>query len=238
VPQSLRSVLRVLVFVGVVLVSVWAASHWEMIEPRALAGWANRHPAAAPAAYLMLRLFGAIALVPGSVMAVGTGIIFGPVLGSIYNLAGSTIGAVAAFLVARFIAADWLVRRFGHSPGLKRLMRAVDTNGWRFVAFVRLVPLFPYNLLNYALGLTRIPLSRYALTSMICMIPGDIAYVYLGYTSGELATDGVTAVRKVLLAVSLLVALTLMPPLIRSYLAPPNSRAESEPRDEPGGQTR
>jgi len=222
--ELLRTILRTLVFVGVILASVWAAAHWNAFEPRAMAGWADSHGATAPVVYLMIRLIGAIALVPGSVMAIGSGIVFGPVLGAIYNLIGSTIGAVAAFLVARFIAADWLNHRFGRSPRLQRLMQAVEVSGWRFVAFVRLVPLFPYNVLNYALGLTRIPLAQYTVTSIICMIPGDIAYVYLGYSSGELVTEGQAAVRHVLLAVSFLLALALLPPLVRAYLAPETAR--------------
>lgn len=222
--ELLRSVLRTLLFVGVILASVWAAAHWEAFEPRTMAGWAQTHGATVPFVYLAIRLVGAIALVPGSVMAIGSGIVFGPVLGAIYNLIGSTIGAVAAFLIARFIAADWLNRRFGSSPRLQRLMLAVEASGWRFVAFVRLVPLFPYNVLNYALGLTRIPLAQYTLTSIVCMIPGDIAYVYLGYSSGELVTEGQAAMRKVLLAVSLLLALALIPPLVRAFLAPETAR--------------
>ena len=94
---------------------------------------------------------------PGSVITLAGGALFGPVWGTFYSLTGATAGAAAAFLVARYLASDWVHRKAG--GWTKQLIEGVDKEGWRFVAFVRLVLLFPFNLLNYALGLTRIPLA-------------------------------------------------------------------------------
>jgi uncharacterized membrane protein YdjX (TVP38/TMEM64 family) len=84
------------------------------------------------------------------------------------------LGATIAFMIARYVASDWVAARAGER--LARLIRGVEEEGWRFVAFVRLVPLFPFNLVNYAFGLTRIRLGEYALASFVCMAPGALAY--------------------------------------------------------------
>src|ERR1700688_3066746 len=98
---------------------------------------------------------------------------------------------------------------------LARLIRGVEEEGWRFVAFVRLVPLFPFNLVNYAFGLTRIRLREYVLASFVCMAPGALAYTYLGYAGREAASGQAGAVRKGLFALTLLTAVALLPRLAR-----------------------
>lgn len=116
------------------------------------------------------------------------GALFGPLWGMVVNLLGATLGASAAFLLGRYVAGDRIRRMAGGR--LDRLVTGVEAEGWRFVAFVRLVPIFPFNLLNYALGLTRIPFAPYVLASMICMLPGTFAYTWLGYTGREASTGG------------------------------------------------
>jgi len=139
--------------------------------------------------------------------------LFGPVWGSVWNLAGATLGATLAFLIARYVASDWVAHR---SRGrLKGLIDGVEAEGWRFIAFVRLVPVFPFNLLNYALGLTRIRLSHYVLASLIAMIPGTIAYTWLGHAGREVAAGSETAVRNLLLALGLLAVVAFLPRLVR-----------------------
>jgi len=95
------------------------------------------------------------------------------------------------------------------------LVEGVEAEGWRFVAFVRLVPLFPYNLLNYALGLTRIRLFHYMVTSYICMLPGAIAYTYLGYAGRNAVAGGEGMIKKALLGLGLLALVAFLPRLIK-----------------------
>jgi rhodanese-related sulfurtransferase len=97
---------------------------------------------------------------------------------------------------------------------LMQLKNGVEAEGWRFIAFVRLVPLFPFNVLNYALGLTRIRLSHYVITSYLCMLPGAIAYTYLGYAGREAVGGGEGMIQKGLLALALLAAVMFLPRLI------------------------
>ena len=178
----------------------------------------------APLAYIALYVIATVLLLPGSILALATGVLFGPVLGSIYALAGATAGATLAFLVARYLAADWVAEKAGGR--LKQLIAGVEAEGWRFVAFVRLVPLFPFNFLNYALGLTRIRLLDYVFASFVCMAPGAIAYTYLGYAGREALSSGEALIEKGLIALGLLALLAFLPRLIQRLRAAPNTIAD------------
>jgi uncharacterized membrane protein YdjX (TVP38/TMEM64 family) len=154
-----------------------------------------------------------VLFVPGSVLTLAGGALFGPLWGTLSNLAGAMLGATLAFVAARYVAADFVARRAG--ARIKALVEGVEAEGWRFVAFVRLVPLFPFNLLNYALGLTRIGFAEYLLASAICIVPGAFAYTYVGYAGRETAAHGAGAIRNIALAIGLLAAVALLPRLVR-----------------------
>src|SRR4030065_574344 len=117
----------------------------------------------APLLFMGIYAISTVLFLPGSVLTIAGGVLFGPVWGTFYSLTGATIGATIAFLTARYLASDLILRKTGGR--LRRLINGVEAEGRRFVAFVRLVPLFPFNLLNYALGLTRIRLLHYVVTS-------------------------------------------------------------------------
>lgn len=214
-----RSIFRIALIAVIFLSIAWLAPRLQSLEPDRIAAWFADFGPLAPSAFILVRMIGAVVFVPGSLMGIGAGILFGPVWGAIYNLVGSTFGAILAFSVARFLAPDWVTRRVVRKPHLSRLLEGIEAEGWRFVAFVRLVPLFPYNLLNYALGLTRIKFSHYALATLICMIPADIAYVYLGYAAREAVAGNEAAVRTGLLSLGLLAGLAFIPRWVRRYRA-------------------
>lgn len=174
--------------------------------------WIESGGVVAPLIFVCVYALATVALVPGSVLTLAGGVLFGPIWGSLWNLTGATLGAVLAFLAARHVGADWAERRVG--PRMKRLTDGVSAEGWRFVAFVRLVPLFPFNLLNYALGLTRIGVVPYAIATWVFMIPGAFAYTYLGYVGREAASGGEDLIRKGLLALALLAAAAFLPRLV------------------------
>ncbi len=162
-----------------------------------------------------------VLFLPGAVITLAGGALFGPVWGTLYSLTGATAGATIAFLVARYLASDWAHRRAG--GWTKSIIDGVEREGWRFIAFVRLVPLFPFNLLNYALGLTRIRLLSYIVGSFIFMLPGAFAYTYLGYAGREAAAGGGGLVRKGLLALSLLAMVAFLPGLIKRVRRKPGT---------------
>jgi rhodanese-related sulfurtransferase len=116
-------------------------------------------------------------------------------------------------LTARYAAADWVRRKAG--TRLNRLINGVEAEGWRFVAFMRLMPLIPFNLLNYALGLTRIGVVPYVLASLVCMAPGALAYTWLGYAGREAVGGNEAAIRYGLMGLALLAAVAFVPRLVR-----------------------
>lgn len=125
---------------------------------------------------------------------------------------GATLGATLAFLGARHLGAHWVERRAGRR--LRSLTEGVSAEGWRFVAFVRLVPLFPFNLLNYALGLTRISLPTYVVASAVFMLPGAVAYTWLGHIGREAFAGGEGIVPDLLIALALVAAMLFIPRLV------------------------
>jgi uncharacterized membrane protein YdjX (TVP38/TMEM64 family)/rhodanese-related sulfurtransferase len=190
----------------------------DQINLAALDAWLGSVGPWAPIAYVILYAVGTVAFVPGMIFALAGGALFGPFWGSIWNLAGATLGATFAFVVARYIAGDWVARKTGGL--LKRAIDGIDAESWRFVAFVRLVPLFPFNLSNYVLGLTRIPLHQYMLATLVCMAPGAVAYTWLGYAGRGALAGEPNAIRYGLLALGLLAAIALLPRLLRRLRRP------------------
>lgn len=203
-----RALLLLVLLVGVALAVVYR----DRFDTAALSAWLSDAGAAAPLLFMLLYALATVLFLPGSVLTLAGGALFGPVLGTFYNLTGATIGATLAFLVSRYVASGWVAQRAGGR--LKQLIDGVEGEGWRFVAFVRLVPLFPFNLLNYALGLTRIPLLQYVLATCVCMLPGAVAYTYLGYAGREAVAGGEGLIHKGLLALALLAAAAFLPRLI------------------------
>jgi uncharacterized membrane protein YdjX (TVP38/TMEM64 family)/rhodanese-related sulfurtransferase len=196
-----------------------AVLYRDRLDLAALEHWLQSAGLAAPLLFMLVYAIAAVLLLPGSLLTLAGGALFGPVLGTFYNLTGATLGALLAFLVARYLASDWVAQRAGGR--LKQLIAGVEAEGWRFVAFTRLVPLFPFNLLNYALGLTRIRLWHYLLATYVCMLPGAFAYTYLGYAGREAVAGGEGLIQKGLLALALLATVAFLPRLVSRWRKPP-----------------
>jgi uncharacterized membrane protein YdjX (TVP38/TMEM64 family) len=197
---------------------VWLALHREVLQSDALERELARFGPWSPILFVLVYSLATVLFVPGSILTVIGGALFGPLWGTLWNLSGATLGATLAFAIARYLGADWVARGAGERLG--RLIRGVEEEGWRFVAFVRLVPLFPFNLVNYAFGLTRIRVAEYVLTSFLCMAPGAIAYTYIGYAGREAAAGRAGAIRNGLIALGLLAAVIFLPRLIRRLRSP------------------
>jgi uncharacterized membrane protein YdjX (TVP38/TMEM64 family)/rhodanese-related sulfurtransferase len=210
--SSRRFLPRLALALLLVTAAALAALHRDQINPAMLDAWLGSLGPWAPAGYIVIYALATVALVPGAIFGLAGGVLFGAIWGSLWNLLGATLGATLAFLLARYIAADWVARKAGGL--LKRLIEGVDAEGWRFVALVRLVPLFPFNLSNYALGLTRIPLQHYVIATLIFMVPGVVAYTWLGHAGRGVLTGEAGAVRYGLFALALLAAIALLPRLV------------------------
>jgi len=207
------NLIRALVFLVIIAGISLAYIYRDLLNPDALESWVADAGVAGPFVFMLVYIIGTVLFFPGAVLTLAGGAIFGPVWGTLYNLTGATIGAGIAFLLARYLASDWVEKKAGGR--LAQLKGGVEDEGWRFVAFVRLVPLFPFNVLNFALGLTRIKFSHYLITSYICMFPGAVAYTYLGYAGREAAAGGDGLIQKGLLALALIAVSLFLPRVIK-----------------------
>jgi uncharacterized membrane protein YdjX (TVP38/TMEM64 family) len=159
------------------------------------AGWVHDLGAWGPAAFIVGYALAVIAFVPGSLLTLAAGAIFGLVEGTAYVLVAATLGATGAFLIARTVARRALERRLAGNPRFAAIDRAIAAEGRRIVFLLRLSPAFPFTLLNYALGVTRVSLGDFVLAS-IGMLPGTLLYVYYGKVAGDAVAAAAGAGRR------------------------------------------
>lgn len=188
------------------------------LDAAALQAWIEGAGMVAPLLFMAIYALATVLFLPGSIITLAGGALFGPLWGTLWNLSGATLGAALAFLVARYLGADWVARRTG--ARLQRLNDGVASEGWRFIAMVRLVPLLPFNLLNYALGLTRIPFVTYVLATWLFMLPGAFVYTWLGHAGRDALAGGDATLRNISIALSLLAVMAFMPRLMRKLKTP------------------
>lgn len=146
--------------------------------------WINGLGLIAPVIFLLLYCVATVAFLPTMVLTFAGGALFGPFFGTIFNLAGATIGASCAFMMSRYLFSDWFSEKKSHR--FNHLIAGVERRGWQFVALLRIVPIIPFNLVNYALGLTQIKFSHYVLTTFVFLTPFEIISTYCGYAGMDL----------------------------------------------------
>ena len=167
-------------------------------------------------AYLLFVIaFVALAMfpVPSTFWVLLGGSLFGPWLGTVLSVASATIAASLAFVIGRYLARDYVRTHAG--PRVRRVMRGVEAEGWRFVAMTRLIPVFPFAPTNYALGLTGIRLRTYAWTTGIALIPNLAAYTWLGHATRQAITGAENLIQFLLVALALIALLLFLPGFIR-----------------------
>lgn len=206
--KLLRISILLLLVVGIVIAIIYR----DQFDANALESWVKNSGNAGPIVFMLIYIIGTVFFLPGAVLTLAGGALFGPIFGTFYNLTAATIGAMISFIAARYLAHDWVEKKTGGR--MKQLKQGVEGEGWKFVAFVRLVPLFPFNVLNYALGLTKIKFSHYSIATYIFMLPGAIAYTYLGYVGREAVAGGEGLIQKIMLAFALLAIVGFLPSLI------------------------
>ncbi|MFB2837868.1 TVP38/TMEM64 family protein [Floridanema evergladense] len=140
-------------------------------------------------AFIIIYNLATVLFIPGSLLTLGGGAIFGVFWGSIYVFIAATMGATFAFLIGRYLTRDWVAKKIANYPKFQAIDNAVAKEGFKIVLLTRLSPIFPFNLLNYGFGITKVSLTDYILGS-IGMIPGTIMYVYIGSLAGNIAMIG------------------------------------------------
>jgi uncharacterized membrane protein YdjX (TVP38/TMEM64 family) len=155
-------------------------------ELQNLVAWVKTLGALGPLVFVVAYVLAVVAFVPGSLLTLAGGALFGVVAGTAYVFIAASLGACAAFALARTVARAPIERRIAANPRFAAIDRAIAADGRRIVFLLRLSPVFPFTLLNYALGLTQVRFADYAL-ACLGMLPGTLLYVYLGSLAGDLA---------------------------------------------------
>ncbi len=190
--QSLKSKLKLIGGIGLIIALAIAAQQFNLsalVQNSLL--WVKSLGIWGAIAFITIYNFATILFIPGSILTLGGGALFGVFWGSIYVFIAATLGATSAFLIGRYLTRDWVAQQITGNIKFQAIDRAVAQEGLKIVLLTRLSPVFPFNLLNYAFGVTQVSIKDYILGS-IGMIPGTIMYVYLGSLAGDLTALGTT----------------------------------------------
>jgi len=190
--QSLKSKLKLIGGIGLIIALAIAAQQFNLsalVQNSLL--WVKSLGIWGAIAFITIYNFATILFIPGSILTLGGGALFGVFWGSIYVFIAATLGATSAFLIGRYLTRDWVAQQIADNIKFQAIDRAVAQAGLKIVFLTRLSPVFPFNLLNYAFGVTQVSIKDYILGS-IGMIPGTIMYVYLGSLAGDLTALGTT----------------------------------------------
>lgn len=159
---------------------------------RLLENWVSQYGMIGPVVFIIIYVISTVLFLPGLPITIVGALAFGAVRGTIFSSIGSVIGATAAFLIARYAARGIVEKWIKGKEQFEKIDKGVEKHGWRMLMITRLVPLFPFNLQNFAYGLTKINLRTYVLVSWISMLPATIAYNFMAGSvvsgEGELGT--------------------------------------------------
>lgn len=188
-----KNIIKIAMAVGIVTIvyfvlkSYGVTDHIRLENVPKIKTWVASFGTIAPLVYIGLYLVSTVFFLPGTPVTVLAGFVFGPLWGVFYASIASIISVSAAFLIARYAARDLVENWVKDNAQFRKIDEQVEEQGWRIVMLTRLVPIFPFNLQNYAYGLTGIRFSTYVLVSAIFMLPGTAVFVQLGgaFVSGE-----------------------------------------------------
>jgi len=205
--SPLRPLLFILLIAGIII-AVRVFHLDQYLEKERLRQFVAGYGVWGPIIYLLVWAIAPPLFLPGLPITLTGGVLFGPFWGVVYTSIGSTTGATLAFLVARYLARDWVAGKLAGTK-LLALDEKVAQQGWEIVAFTRLIPIFPFFLLNYAFGLTRIPLLPYVLATFFGMLPLTVAYVYFSANVLDLLQGKFS--KELLIGVILVALVSLIP---------------------------
>jgi uncharacterized membrane protein YdjX (TVP38/TMEM64 family)/Fe-S oxidoreductase len=209
-----RVVFLILVIAAIVAIRFSGATQY--LEQDRLRLLIQGYGALAPLIYMLVYTIAPSLFLPGLPLTIAGGILFGPFWGVVYAITSATVGACLAFLISRYIARDWVEKKL-KSPRWKQLDQGVEKHGWKIVAFTRLIPIFPFNLLNYAFGLTKINFLPYAAATFICMLPACIAFIVFSSSLLDLIKGNISP--SFIVGLGLVILVSLIPLFYRRYKA-------------------
>ena len=209
---------KIIIAVAIIAAVFFAANQLgltEMIQDfEAMRDWLQDMGMIAYVVYILIFIMAAVFMLPAAPLTIIAGIAFGPVLGAILALVSATFGAGAAFIVARYVARDTIVGKFGNHPLFKKIDEGFKANGVSFLILTRLVPAFPYNVQNYIYGLTAINFVTYFFVSLVTMAPGAFIYAIM---ADRIVTEGFSVMLLIYFAIAGVVLFLVS--LIPKYIA-------------------
>jgi uncharacterized membrane protein YdjX (TVP38/TMEM64 family) len=211
-PHGVSKILVLSALLIAAIVTIHVAGFGQYLEQDQLRSFIVGYGALAPVIYMLLYALAPAFFLPGLPLTIAGGVLFGPFWGVVYTICGATVGACVAFLVSRYLARGWVESKLSGSRW-KKLDSEVEKHGWKVVAFTRLIPLFPFNLLNFAFGLTSIRFIDYAVTTFLCMLPACIAFIVFSSSLLDLLRGRIST--RLLLGIVLISAVSLLPVLFR-----------------------
>lgn len=209
-------IVRILVLLLIVgsIAAVRLTGATRYLDQEALRNIIQSHEMLAPLLYMLIYTVAPALFLPGLPITIVGGMLFGPFWGVVYTITSATLGACLAFLVSRYLARDWVARKL-RSPRWKRLDEEVERHGWKVVALTRLIPLFPFNLLNYAFGLTKVKFLHYAVATFLCMLPACIAFIVFSSSLWDLIGGKISP--GLVVGILLVIAVSLIPVVYKRY---------------------
>ncbi|TDI12041.1 MAG: TVP38/TMEM64 family protein [Acidobacteria bacterium] len=186
--KSIRKWVLALLAVAFLLVFLYFLDVQELFQV-ALA-WISDLGPWGPVFFIVFYILSTVLFLPGLIPTMAAGVLFGVIRGTLLVSISSISGATLAFLIGRYLAREWVAAMIRGNQKFEAIDAAVAEEGWKIVGLTRLSPVFPFNLLNYAFGLTQVSLKDYFLASWIGMLPGTVMYVYIGSLAGNLASLG------------------------------------------------
>ena len=187
--RKINTKLKLLLIICLVVILIAAAKifNFQGLLQTSLI-WVKSLGSFGPIAFIAIYTLATVLLIPGLIVTLGAGFLYGVVWGSVYVFIAATLGSILAFLIGRYLCRSWVTRQIQGHAKFKAIDQAVGTEGFKIVILTRLSPIFPFNLLNYAFGITQVSLKDYVFGS-IGKIPGIVMYVYIG-SIGDLVMIG------------------------------------------------
>ncbi len=225
---NIKKLLIATLLIGLIYITTYLRNA-GYISPESIISFISQHRILAPLIFILIYTIGPSLFIPSLPLTLGAGFLWGPFWGVIFSIIGATLGASMAFLLARYIFGETIKRKLSYSRW-HILKEKVERHGWKAVAFTRIVPIFPYPVLNYLFGITPIPFLHYLWSTFVFMLPACIAYVAFGSSMGELILKGnikgiITGI--IIATIALLIPFAIKP-LFRKIFPEDSSKTDRE----------
>ena len=202
------------VFITIIIIASFVLfSNRSYIDPTHIKDFLSHCGKLAPFMFVCIFAIAPVVFVPITPLCIMSGFIFGPIAGTIFALIGSTFGASNAFLISRYLIKDWVDEKTPKQFDIVK--QNTSKHGWKFLALCRITPVVPFNFQNYLFGVSDISLRTFVIVSILGMLPGTFAYVYLGYAGKNIFSGGSQNITEYSIIALLIIIAAITPKFIK-----------------------